>query len=491
MAPRSPKPGRSLADLHPELIGEWHPTKNGSLTPRDVSAGSPHVAWWIKACNPDEPEHVWDARISHRSDGAGCSVCKGFTLQTGVNDLASKFPSVAAEWHPTKNLPDTPSSIHSGSSKKAWWKCSTCEHEWEATVNSRTLQGTGCPECGRRRTGAARKAPQPGKSLSDLHPQVVKQWHPTKNAPHAATDFKPGSDFMAWWLCDVCGHEWASPIIGRVKRFPKGCRNCQRLDLGRRRRTPGKGESVADLYDHLVAEWHPLLNGTLKPQHVKPKSKRKIWWLCQKGHVWRRDVEGRTRGRGCPYCANYWVLIGFNDLLTTDPDLAREWHPTKNALLPIEVTRGNDTKVWWLGDCGHEWEATINSRTPTEGTTGSGCSICASSGFDRSKEAWLYLLQHPVYAMLQIGISNNPTERLAKHARRGWEVLEIRGPMTGDLAEDLERQALVTLQSRHADLGNAHIAGNFDGFTEAWTAASLQLESLSQLLNWIYEDEGP
>lgn len=65
---------------------------------------------------------------------------------------------------------------------------------------------------------------------------------------------------------------------------------------------------------------------------------------------------------------------GFNDLATIDPQLALEWHPTKNGdLLPTQVTAGSNKKVWWLGRCGHEWEAVVHSRV-----AGNRCPICSN-----------------------------------------------------------------------------------------------------------------
>ena len=65
---------------------------------------------------------------------------------TGVNDLATKFPDVVAQWHPTKNGDFTPDHISGGSHRKMWWVCEKA-HEWQATVSSRTYGGTGCPVC--------------------------------------------------------------------------------------------------------------------------------------------------------------------------------------------------------------------------------------------------------------------------------------------------------------------------------------------------------
>ena len=41
------KPGRSLADLFPEVAAIWHPTKNGDVTPADVNPGSNTDRWWL------------------------------------------------------------------------------------------------------------------------------------------------------------------------------------------------------------------------------------------------------------------------------------------------------------------------------------------------------------------------------------------------------------------------------------------------------------
>ena len=50
---------------------------------------------------------------------------------------------------------------------------------------------------------------------------------------------------------------------------------------------------------------------------------------------------------------------GYN-LHTINPQLATEWHPTKNSkLTPDKVTPGSGKKVWWQCKKGHEWEAAI------------------------------------------------------------------------------------------------------------------------------------
>src|SRR5215471_19310893 len=62
-------------------------------------------------------------------------------------------------------------------------------------------------------------------------------------------------------------------------------------------------------------------------------------------------------------------------LSVSHPELAAEWHPTKNGdLAPGDVTPGSGRKVWWRCriDQSHEWDAFVYSRTH-----GNGCPYCA------------------------------------------------------------------------------------------------------------------
>jgi hypothetical protein len=58
-----------------------------------------------------------------------------------------------------------------------------------------------------------------------------------------------------------------------------------------------------------------------------------------------------------------------------NPELAKEWHPTRNGdLNPRNVTPGSGKKVWWICSSGHEWQAAVYSRS-----RGSGCPVCNKS----------------------------------------------------------------------------------------------------------------
>ena len=134
---------RNLLGTHPDLAKEWHPTKNGDLTPKDFTLGSKKKIWW--KC-PKGKDHVWGATIGSRISGSGCPYCAGQKVSAG-NNLSVLYPDLAKEWHPTKNGKLTPKDFTPGSGKKVWWQCPNADdHEYLAIIRYRT-GGSGCPYC--------------------------------------------------------------------------------------------------------------------------------------------------------------------------------------------------------------------------------------------------------------------------------------------------------------------------------------------------------
>jgi hypothetical protein len=91
--------------------------------------------------------------------------------------------------------------------------------------------------------------------------------------------------------------------------------------------------------------------------------------------------------------------------------------------------------------------------------------------------------------MFQVGITNFPKDRLATHTKLGWAVRELRGPMDGHLTNDLETGILRSLKKRRAVFANHAGGEKFDGWSEAWTTASLHVSDLKELLDFVYQDD--
>ena len=67
-------------------------------------------------------------------------------LEKGVNDLATCYPSIAAQWHPTLNAPLTPDNVAAGSQKTVWWLCPH-GHKYTAKIDEKAIHGVPCPFC--------------------------------------------------------------------------------------------------------------------------------------------------------------------------------------------------------------------------------------------------------------------------------------------------------------------------------------------------------
>ena len=203
-------------------------------------------------------------------------------------------------------------------------------------------------------------------SLQSEYPDLAKQWHPTRNAQLTASDVTPHSGRRVWWLCGE-GHEWDAVVNSRSRGY--GCPFC----AGQR---PTAERNLATEFPELIDQWDHARNGDAKPQNFTPRSKHKAWWKCGSGHSWQATIGNRTRPgtrNSCPVCLNK-SLGETNCLAVVRPDIANDWHPTRNApLTPRDVIAGGSRKVWWICKHGHEWQATVGSRVHS----GTGCSKCS------------------------------------------------------------------------------------------------------------------
>lgn len=105
----------SLEIMFPEVAKQWS-TRNFPLLSKDVSYGSNKKVWWRGECG-----HEWQASPHSRTEkiSSGCPYCSGNRVLAGFNDLASRFPEIAAEWS-EQNYPLRPDGVTAFSNKKAW-----------------------------------------------------------------------------------------------------------------------------------------------------------------------------------------------------------------------------------------------------------------------------------------------------------------------------------------------------------------------------------
>lgn len=340
-------PDNSLAVKYPELAREWHPEKNGALTPWDVTGSLEKHAWW--RC---EHGHSFRALINARAKrGAGCPYCANVNVSVD-NCLSTLEPELAREWHPEKNGSLTPADVTARSAKEVWWRCEK-GHAWQAPVCKRSVRGQGCPYCAGRRISKE-------TSLAALCPELAAQWHPQKNGDLTAWDVSPGCRKKVWWKCPN-GHEWEAAVSNRRKG--RGCPLC----------TSKKNRTIplAEASPALAGEWFHERN-TLTPETCASHSNKKVWWRCAAGHAWQATPDARMGGSGCPYCTGR-LASPENCLAATYPDIAAEWDAAANGEWTPEqvLPHSNRRAAWVCRTCGFRWSAPIVYRTD-----GSGCPAC-------------------------------------------------------------------------------------------------------------------
>ena len=275
---------QSLAKNYPKLSKEWHPVKNRKLKPELVSCGSDKKVWWL--CSKG---HEWETLIISRVSGNNCPYCGNQKLLKGFNDFKTKNPELAKEWHPIKNGNLKPEDVISGSHKKVWWLCSK-GHEWETTIGDRTSGGNGCPFCSNNKLLVG------FNDLKTKNPELVKEWHPTKNGDLKPENFFPNSHKKVWWICPK-GHEYESYIIYRNNGT--GCPICSCKIII-------KGINDLETLNPNLAKYWDYKRNKEKPSEVSIKSGKRVWWFCSKcKSSWNgRIVDIAKKKNICSMCAN-------------------------------------------------------------------------------------------------------------------------------------------------------------------------------------------
>jgi putative zinc ribbon protein len=138
---------RWLADTLPEIASQWHPTRNGKLTPQNVVWDSKRTVWWRADCCG----HEWQETVRNRDkyERLRCPRCR-----TILGSLAWHDPGLAAEWSTANPVSAWRVRPHAATTFSPEWICATNPaHVWSAPLSTRS-DGAECPEC--REVGKSR-----------------------------------------------------------------------------------------------------------------------------------------------------------------------------------------------------------------------------------------------------------------------------------------------------------------------------------------------
>ncbi len=484
----------SLKAKFPEMIEkEWDYGKN-SIDPDTIPPNYRKKVWWI--CNNG---HGYDSlpgnKINH--NGGDCPYCSSNRL-CRESSLGYQNAQLAAEWHPTKNGIITPFDVFANSNSYAWWRCSSCGHEWRAKISNRNINKRGCPHCANSRSSSV-----PEQLLF----RAIKKYY-----PDAINRHRINKDEIDVFIPSLnIGFEYDGQRFHTEKKLPKDVAKTKRLiskGLVLYRFREGNSPDIQisgciairvnyspeykDLESKLevllakisakdinidfsseindvratldclsyeksfaaseeqkrnngispVAIWDYESNFPLTPEMVRPYSDNVVNWVCPNNpeHRWQNSVKAITlgygcrrcvskrhiyttedwikkakkvhgnkyqyhlvqyvdsetkiniickkhgifqqipyehlNGRGCPYCAHQ-KFHQAESLATLFPDIAKEWDYELNAstgYTPYNIGINTKKKFYWHcnNGCNHSYLATIAYRVKHN----SGCAVC-------------------------------------------------------------------------------------------------------------------
>ena len=411
-----------LKNRYPELAKEWHPIKNGKLTPDQVYKTTV-MYWW--QC-PKQKDHVYKQIIYDRVEKkVGCSFC-AFKKLTKSNSLKHMYPIVAKEWHPTKNGKLTPDKVVGHSHKHAWWICKR-KHVWRAQIVTRSKRGNGCKKC----TGVGisymeiRIYSELIKIFKDIKwsyklkgyqcdifiPQLRlaievdgSYWHNVqrrinfdikKNNVFKKYRFNlirvrenglplmdPKMDINAYFINPK--KNFVDDLLDKIKLLTNSKRNLKEINIYKKSKTfvneklyreicsnlpsPIFENSLEYKRKDLVKEWDYKKNFPLVPSMFKLGSQLNVWWICKKKHNYQARISNRCiLKRNCPYCAGRYALPKFN-LKTEFPEVIKVWNYKLNKLKPENYTPVSGAFVWWNCPKGHIYRRSIAHRTSSSGS---------------------------------------------------------------------------------------------------------------------------
>lgn len=311
---------KSFAALHPDMIEEYD--SRNLLDPFEVTEHSTRTVSWVCRNNP---EHTWQANFYERASGyKRCPVC----------DPRPKYKVMLYEMYPefekyySKENRRSFKSYALQSNEKPLWTCDN-GHTYPNSIYRISQRGFFyCPLC----EGSIVVAEI--NSVTAKRKDIVDQWS-CKN------DFLPEEVYYnttspVLWECTTCSGTYAFPVSDK-REGNVSCPYCN----GRRVLS-----GFNEIPSWLITEYS--LKNEVPISEYPVNSVHKVLWTCPTCHgdYLYRICDREIGDDSCPYCRHKKILVGFNSLADTDPDLAKEWS-SGNSDLPSEYMKSSTHRALW------------------------------------------------------------------------------------------------------------------------------------------------
>ena len=170
------------------------------------------------------------------------------------------------------------------------------------------------------------------KTQEEYEQQVAEK------APHIkVTGVYQGNRVPIGHYCTIHDVNWdVSPF--NFLQHPNGCYKCQSEVLEKHYFTRRKTDV------QFRQEVEALGTGIVPMEEYKGTHER-MPFMCKEGHVWPSTPHDILDGYGCPFCAGNAVLKGYNDLWTTNPEMAQM---LRDPNVGYKISRGSHREVEWI-----------------------------------------------------------------------------------------------------------------------------------------------
>jgi len=172
------------------------------------------------------------------------------------------------------------SRLYINSTKEINWKCEN-GHTFKEKISVMYKRKHKCFYCTGRQIW-------PGENdLQTLYPEIAKEFDIEKNRI-TPDRISPKDIATYWWTCENNHPSFQQSVNHRVERKTV-CPYC-----AGRKIICGEND-LETLFPEIAKEWDTEKNNGVLPVEVSPYTSKSYWWICPKGHSYKKKVIQRTK----------------------------------------------------------------------------------------------------------------------------------------------------------------------------------------------------
>lgn len=400
-----------LATQYPELAKFGHPSKNGSLTPYDVMPHTHKKVWWLCANGHEYQKAIY----SHHK--TGCPVCD--------SEKRTSFPEQAILYYLDKIFPVEGRSNIGGFEADIFCPSLNVVIEYDGEYYHKGQASSNRED---KKNHFFAKQNILLFRVKETKEEVNFSYHKTDYGYNLNVHYTQDYSFLT---------EVIATIIQLINEKFSSNYYIGNIDIVKDKVEIIKQYAIQKELNSFISQkplgakkWDYEKNGTIDLKMLPKTSKKKYWWKCPTcGNEWYGSLDNIVDSLTCNKCSRqvkteYEVSpeVYINDtsrfrdlpnsLQTQNPELASEWHPTKNGIFkPSHVTPKSGKRVWWLcPHCGFEWIQIIKTRN--NGVSARMCPRCANN--QKVKKTSTFIFNSDLYA--EWHPTKNETKNLADYS---------------------------------------------------------------------------